>query len=337
VLRANLTLRSTAFRHALRLGVTLAVAVALYRVFPVGRGYWVPLTVIFVLRPDYGATFLRGAQRYAGTLLGVGVTTAVAALLSPGDWVDTALVIAFAWLTYATFYANYGLFTASITGLIVFLVAYEGGSTYDLALDRLLDTVIGGALALVAFALWPTWEGTGRVDDRVAAVLDADRRYLGAVLRAASGSDGREAVDGARSSARLARSNAEASVERALHEPARAREDVGADAAVLAASRTLGAAALAIDARVVDGGDAIPPVPEVAERLDETLAELAAAQRDRRSPVLPARPPAAGSVPDSTPAWLVDELDRVLDSIDAIARPLELSAAAPGAAAARAR
>ncbi|MCY0870945.1 MAG: hypothetical protein OWT27_10250, partial [Firmicutes bacterium] len=40
-LRANATLDSPAFRHALRLGITLGVAVALYRLIPLPRGYWV--------------------------------------------------------------------------------------------------------------------------------------------------------------------------------------------------------------------------------------------------------------------------------------------------------
>ena len=84
VLRANLNLQSTAFRHALRLGVTLAVAVALYRILPVPRGYWIPLTVAFVMRPDFGSTFSRGAQRYAGTVVGAVAATALTAILDPG-------------------------------------------------------------------------------------------------------------------------------------------------------------------------------------------------------------------------------------------------------------
>jgi uncharacterized membrane protein YccC len=42
-IRANLTLQSGAFRHALRLGIALALATALYRLvhLPVERGYWI--------------------------------------------------------------------------------------------------------------------------------------------------------------------------------------------------------------------------------------------------------------------------------------------------------
>jgi uncharacterized membrane protein YccC len=66
VLRANLTLGSSVCRHAVRLAAALAVAVAVYRIFDLPRGYWVALTVIVVLRPDFASTFSRGLQRYAG-------------------------------------------------------------------------------------------------------------------------------------------------------------------------------------------------------------------------------------------------------------------------------
>src|SRR5260370_14387084 len=57
-IRANLTLQSSAFRHALRLGIALALATALYQVFhlPLQLGYWIPLTVVLVLRSDFITT-----------------------------------------------------------------------------------------------------------------------------------------------------------------------------------------------------------------------------------------------------------------------------------------
>ena len=66
VLRAELTLRSSAFRHAARLSVALVVAGIAYRGLSLGSGYWVPLTVLFVLKPDYGTTMARGIGRAAG-------------------------------------------------------------------------------------------------------------------------------------------------------------------------------------------------------------------------------------------------------------------------------
>src|SRR5207302_8853593 len=76
ILRANLTFRSPAFRHAIRLGAALIIASALARLLPLPlqRGYWIPLTVLLILRPDFTSTFTRGVARFLGTVLVVVLT-----------------------------------------------------------------------------------------------------------------------------------------------------------------------------------------------------------------------------------------------------------------------
>jgi uncharacterized membrane protein YccC len=83
MVRANLAFTSEAFRHALRVGVTLAVSVAVSHLFPVGHGYWLPMTVMIVLKPDFAATLSRGLARSVGTLLGAGLVTLLLAALDP--------------------------------------------------------------------------------------------------------------------------------------------------------------------------------------------------------------------------------------------------------------
>ena len=40
-------------RHAIRFGAALALGVAIYRIADFDdHGYWVPLTILFVLKPD---------------------------------------------------------------------------------------------------------------------------------------------------------------------------------------------------------------------------------------------------------------------------------------------
>ena len=62
-LRANLTLRSTACRHALRLAAVLTLATAGGRALELPRGYWLPLTIALVLKPDFHDTFAFSAGR----------------------------------------------------------------------------------------------------------------------------------------------------------------------------------------------------------------------------------------------------------------------------------
>src|SRR5262249_27257042 len=59
-LRANLTLSSPAARHAIRFGAALAAGVALYRLLDMhDHGFWIPLTILFVMRPEIDETHKR--------------------------------------------------------------------------------------------------------------------------------------------------------------------------------------------------------------------------------------------------------------------------------------
>jgi len=66
-LRANVSISSEAGRHALRLAIVAGVAEVIAQSAALPHGYWVTLTVLIVLRPDYGSTLYRGLQRAAGT------------------------------------------------------------------------------------------------------------------------------------------------------------------------------------------------------------------------------------------------------------------------------
>src|SRR4029077_8232237 len=59
-LRSNLTLRSADARHAIRFGAALAAGVAAYRILGMrDHGFWIPLTILFVMRPEREETYKR--------------------------------------------------------------------------------------------------------------------------------------------------------------------------------------------------------------------------------------------------------------------------------------
>jgi uncharacterized membrane protein YccC len=73
-LRANLSLDSTAGRHALRFGVALGVGTAAYWLLGLHEhGFWIPLTILFVLRPEAGETNQRLILRAYGTAIGIAI------------------------------------------------------------------------------------------------------------------------------------------------------------------------------------------------------------------------------------------------------------------------
>lgn len=155
-LRSNLTLRSPSFRHGLRFGGALAAGVATYWLLGMSEhGFWIPLTILFVLRPEQDETFHRLILRAIGTLVGLVIATALAEWLS-GDGVTIALALTVATaFAYGLLTVQYALFTAAITTYAVLLADSIGEAALRAAGQRALATAIGIAVAGAAFLLWP--------------------------------------------------------------------------------------------------------------------------------------------------------------------------------------
>jgi len=150
----NLSLESQALRHALRWGIALGVAVAIYRFVDLqGHGYWVPLTVLFVLKPSAGDTWSRMTMRTVGTIAGLMLATALAAALGTSP-VPVALALAIAGaFAYALLALEYALFTMAITTFVVLLTDSLGEAAWEAADQRALGTALGIAVAALAIVL----------------------------------------------------------------------------------------------------------------------------------------------------------------------------------------
>ena len=119
---ANLTLRSNSFRHALRFGAALAAGVATYRIIDFDEhGFWIPLTILFVMRPEHDETFRRLLLRAVGTVLGLIVATALAETILGDDFAVAIVLTISAALAFGLLTVQYALFTAAITTYVVLL------------------------------------------------------------------------------------------------------------------------------------------------------------------------------------------------------------------------
>ncbi|MGH2925314.1 MAG: FUSC family protein [Solirubrobacterales bacterium] len=153
--RANLSLRSTSLRHALRWGTALGLGVAAYHLIDVGRhGYWIPLTVLFVLRPAPDETVERIVMRAAGTVAGLALATLLAAAVGHHPWADALVIGLTAAFAFALLAIEYALFTASITAFVVLVAHALGQSALQAADQRAIATAIGIGIAAIAVVLW---------------------------------------------------------------------------------------------------------------------------------------------------------------------------------------
>ena len=242
------------------------------------------MTIALVLKPEFTATFTRGLLRIAGTILGLLLATGLFHLFSPDVVLQVILIFVFVFLLRWLGPANYGIFGIVVSALIVLLLAIGGVPPKDVIWARGVNTVIGGALALLAYWLWPTWERT-RVSERIAEMLEAYRNYTHALSRwNPADKSWMQELERARRAARNARANLEASIDRLGSEPGTTRELIARLSAALASSHRFIHAIMALDA-IFSQQPALansPPLKNFMSELEKTLALLACTLRGVR-------------------------------------------------------
>jgi uncharacterized membrane protein YccC len=284
-LRANLNLRSVAFRHAIRLTISIALGDAIGRMLHPYRAYWIPMTIVLVLKPEFTVTFSRGVLRIAGTLLGLLLATALFHFLPIHTATEIVLIGLFTFFARWIGPANYGIFGVAISALIVMLISITGVAPKELIAARGINTIIGGAFALAAYAVWPTWE-RNRVPDLFAALLDAYRQSFRSITRklldpASASARERERT---RQAARTARSNLETSIERLAAEPGISASQLAQANAMLASSHRFAHAMITLEAGIPQS-EATPPrldFSAFASAVEKTLELLSARLRGER-------------------------------------------------------
>jgi uncharacterized membrane protein YccC len=182
-LRANLTPDSPIMRHAIRLAAAAAVGTAIAGIAGMAQGYWIALTVVMVLRPETAHTYTRCVTRIAGIAAGIAVATAVTALGHPSGLVSAVLAVAFIAVAYAVSGIGYAALSAALAAAIVFLLDISGAADASTLPERLIATVIGGALAVASHVVLPD-RSLVRLHQRAGELLKAEIDYAAAVLRA---------------------------------------------------------------------------------------------------------------------------------------------------------
>jgi uncharacterized membrane protein YccC len=267
----EMLLSKPSWRYGLRLALCIGLAQAFVSLVAVERSYWVALTVTFVLKPDFGSVFSRAVLRALGTAAGLLVAAAVLSQV-PRGWWDVPVMLVLAALIPAFTAKGYAFQTAAITPVILLLSDILNHQGFDLVLPRLVDSLIGCAIALVVgYLLWPeSWHS--RIGDRLAEAVEETARYVAYAFAAAEDADQGERV---RRRRRIYRdlSSVRSEFQRALTEP----PPMGTRAAawwplVVAVERVVDATTAA---RVrVNHGAPAPEGAEVAE-IERQLRELA--------------------------------------------------------------
>ncbi|WP_345955954.1 FUSC family membrane protein [Mucilaginibacter sp. PAMB04168] len=184
--KMHLNFRSPVFRFSLRLAVACTFAYILTCAFPLGGySYWIMLTVIVIMKPAYSITRQRNKQRLIGTLTGVAVGLLLIAFInSTAVLLTISLFLLLGFFTFSR--TKYALSVMFITPMVMIcLHIYSEGKTAFI-FERIYDTLIGCAIALVASYIFPVWE-KHNLSRYLNNVLDANYAYLDALYQKLSG------------------------------------------------------------------------------------------------------------------------------------------------------
>ncbi|HEX3648047.1 MAG TPA: FUSC family protein [Pseudonocardiaceae bacterium] len=286
-----------AWLHALRLGVCMAIAEAVSMVAPLERSYWLVLTVAIVLKPDFGSVFARAVQRGGGTLVGAVIGAGVVAL-NPSGWVLVVFAAVIAFLLPITQVRQFGLFSTTLTPLVIILLEIGRAGSWDLLVARAADTVVACVIVLVfGYLLWPG-SRKPRIGGRLADAVDAVARYTDVALRAEP--KGRTSQ---RRRTYRQLSDLRTEQQRALVEPSAAGRLAAAwYPAIIGLERVTGEVTR-VAVEIAQGGP-LPPDGDV-DLVVSALADIAAAVRAQRPP-------------DDPPTVESEQLARVMSLVDAV-------------------
>ncbi len=270
-LRQNLRFESDAFRHAFRVGVGATIAVALSKTFAVNHGYWMSLTLVFILQPYFATTWQRTVERVIGSVAGAIGASLLGLLLSTPLSVALA-VLPIALGTFAARTIHYALFTFFLTSQFVLVSHIQQPEIYEpmLAALRAFNSVLGGILALlVGFLVWPEKEPR-QLAGALARALQRHADYALALTQEKSGDTSSQDIVGLRRLACLSADNAEASLQRLQQNPVHRERNVDTAVNLLNAMRRITAAGTVLEIQ-----PALPPASPAAAALRDYGARLA--------------------------------------------------------------
>lgn len=179
-IKANLTPNSLLFRHAIRMSVALTAGYGIIQWLQLPLGYWILLTTLFVCQPNYAATKKRITLRVIGTISGL-VVGGILLSLFPSQESQIAFIVVTGVLFFAFRINNYAYATGFITILVLFCFS-QLGADFNIILPRLLDTIIGCVLAVLAVVfILPDWHAR-RLHVVMAEAIDKNRLYLAQII-----------------------------------------------------------------------------------------------------------------------------------------------------------
>ncbi len=189
-----------AWRIAGRVTLAAALAMAGGMALSPQRWFWAVITtyVVFLNTRSRGDTLFKGAERLAGTLMGLAAGLALATVLAGNPLLQGTALLGAVFGMYYLFLVSYTLGIFCVTVLLGLLYSLLGASMGPLLLLRLEETAIGAAAAMLVAAFVLPLRTRDQVRQSGTAVLLALASAVGACRGVLSGESGTPPVQAMR-------------------------------------------------------------------------------------------------------------------------------------------
>jgi hypothetical protein len=144
---------SDRIRFAVILSVAVVGATIVTHILDGPKGYWLPMSVAFIFRPDLGPVVKRALNRTAGTLAGVAIAAFVA-FTGNQDWLLIVLCFIMAGGIPWAQKRSHAIVIMFFTPIIFVFISVLGPDT-NLFWPRIVDTAIAAVIVLfIDYFIW---------------------------------------------------------------------------------------------------------------------------------------------------------------------------------------
>lgn len=175
----NLNLKSYTFRHSMRLSIACLAAFLVSQWLSLGQhSYWILVTTLVILKPDYSLTKQRNTERVLGTIMGA-IAGILILFVVEDQIIRFVILLVLMVLSFSFNRTHYFVSVLLMTPFILILFSFlSTADNLDLLWERIVDTLIGSFIALVAnYYIFPNWESR-QSSNYPLALLKANLNYL---------------------------------------------------------------------------------------------------------------------------------------------------------------
>ncbi|WDZ98090.1 FUSC family membrane protein [Herbaspirillum sp. WKF16] len=178
MLLVNLRWQSPIFRFAIRVALAVTTGLWISNHLPyMAHGYWIVLTIVIILKPNFSATKQRMADRLIGTIIGCLITMLILRFVhNPMGQMAVLFAASVAAPAFTYVKYRYTAIAASVQILMLLNLLVPAGHQGVIG-ERLIDTVIGVVIATLFSYVLPAWEYRD-LPKLLRNVLKSSQRYL---------------------------------------------------------------------------------------------------------------------------------------------------------------